>query len=78
MKLAEFFQDPTGGFSSVRLAFLVWSLGVFIVWAVASLSEKSVKPIDTSIIMMIGAVSTAKVVQRFGEKEEPPQVTPSK
>jgi hypothetical protein len=76
MKIAEFFQDNSGGLSSTRLAFLTWTMGVFLVWGFASYQAKSVQAIPDSVIVMMGVVSGAKCVQRFGEKSV--EVDPTK
>lgn len=71
MKLSEFLQDNSGGLSSMRLVFLVWTLGIFSIWAYASVSTRTLVPIPESVIVMFSAICTAKSVQRIGEKAEP-------
>ncbi len=71
IRLREFLEEPAGGLSSMRLAFLVWTLGVFGVWCFASITNGILAPIDNSIVVFFGAILTAKVVQRYGEPESP-------
>lgn len=52
MKLKEFFQDDTGALSATRLAFLTWSLGVFIVWAIVCLYKKEMVSIPWPVVNM--------------------------
>ena len=78
-KLAEFLQEDNGGFSSTRLAFLLWVVGSLIVWIFASFSSQpmSLAKIDPSVITVLGILMTGKVVQKFGEKPEPPAMPPA-
>lgn len=69
-------EDNTGGYSSMRAAFLVWTIGTFFVWGYCSFAKVSLAPIDSSLIAMVGAVTSAKVIQRFGEKD--PEADPTK
>lgn len=51
-KLSEFFKDDTGVLSATRLSFLVWSLGVFIVWAIVCIIKKDVVTIPWPVVNM--------------------------
>ena len=67
-KLSEFLQEDNGGFSATRLAFLLWAVGVLVVWIIESLSSKSLERIDPTVTTILGILMTGKVVQKFGEK----------
>ena len=71
MKILEFLQEDNGNFSSSRLAFLLWVVGVLLVWAIASIKSGSLLDIPESVATVIGILMTGKVVQKFGEK--PPE-----
>jgi hypothetical protein len=78
-KLLEFLQEDNGGFSATRLGFLLWVVGVLIVWMITSLKSMTLAPIDSSVATVIGILMTGKVVQKFGEKDGPNQPSgPSK
>jgi hypothetical protein len=68
-KMLEFLQENNGGFSATRLGFLLWVIGVLVVWMINSLKEKGLAPIDSSVTAVIGILMTGKVVQKFGEKD---------
>jgi len=68
MKLNEFVQDNEGGLSSMRLAFLTWTLGLFVVWAGISIRTRTIQPLPESVIILTLGISGTKAVQRFGEK----------
>lgn len=68
MKIEEFLQKENGGFSSTRLAFLLWAVGVIIIWIVNSAKSGILQPVDGSVITIMGIVMGGKVVQKFGEK----------
>lgn len=71
MKILEFLQEDSGGFSASRLAFLLWIAGVLVVWLITSIKSNSLQEIPDSISTVIGILMTGKVVQKFGEK--PPE-----
>lgn len=66
---AEFLQEDNGGFSSTRLAFLIWVLGVLIVWMYDSIQSGALQKIDNSVVTLIGVLMTGKVVQKFKEAD---------
>jgi hypothetical protein len=70
MKLQSFLEDNSGGFSSTRLAFLLWAVGALVAWLVVSIRAESLQSLDNSVIAIIGILMTGKVAQRFGEKAE--------
>ena len=68
MKLHEFIEDNSGGLSAMRLAFLTWTLGVFLLWMMISIQTRALQPLPDSLIITMIGFSGMKAVQRFGEK----------
>jgi hypothetical protein len=69
MKLYELFQEDNGNLSSTRLAFLLWTVGVLVVWSISSLRcTTGLAELPESIWIIIGLLMSGKVVQKFGEK----------
>lgn len=66
-RFAEFFQENNGNFSATRLAFLLWSLGVFVVWSIVSIRVQALQTPPPEVMEIIGILMTGKVVQKFGE-----------
>lgn len=66
-KITQFLQEGDGQFSATRLGFLLWVIGVLIVWVIDSLISKTLQPIPEQVQVLIGILMTGKVVQRFGE-----------
>lgn len=66
-RLAEFLQDPDGRLSSNRIIYIAWSLSVLIVWTGASIYQGALAEIPTSVASVLGVLTGAKVLQRFGE-----------
>jgi hypothetical protein len=58
----------TDEYSATRLAFLVWVLGVFLVWVLASVRTSSLQAIPESVLTLVGILAGGKAVQRFGER----------
>ena len=54
MKLLEFLQEENGGLSATRLGFLLWVIGVLIVWMINSIVKQSLLPIDGSVATILG------------------------
>ena len=80
MKFAQFFQDGSGAYSATRLAFLLWSAGVLVVWVWVSITKQALAPIDQSVVLVLGALMTGKVVQSFSPNDAaapPPQPAPA-
>jgi len=59
--------EPTGKLSATRLLLFVWTIGVFVVWAVASWKSVLLQPVPDSVVTIFGLFLGAKAVQRFGE-----------
>jgi hypothetical protein len=69
MELNAFFLDKGKSEpSATRLAFLLWAIGVLIVWACVSLATKSLLALPESVVTILGILMGGKAVQRFGEK----------
>ncbi|MGA7563973.1 MAG: hypothetical protein WBW55_12270 [Desulfobaccales bacterium] len=69
MKAAQsFLQEDNGNFSATRLAFLLWIIGVLVVWIMDSVKAASLQGIPESVAAIIGILMTGKVAQKFGEK----------
>lgn len=68
MKILEFLQEDSGDFSASRLAFLLWIVGVLVVWLITSVKSGSLNEIPDSVATVMGILMTGKVVQKFGEK----------
>ena len=66
-KFSSVLQDNSGGFSAYRLAYLVWLLGSFLVWSILSFKKGEFIKIDESFVLLVVALTTGKVIQRFGE-----------
>jgi hypothetical protein len=69
MNLRQFLEDKkTAQFSATRLAFLLWVIGVFAIWAYASVRAVELQPIPESVVTVLGLLAGGKVVQRYGER----------
>ncbi len=69
MRLQQFLEDKKAEqFSAMRLAFLLWAIGVFAVWAYASISAGELRGIPESVVTILGLLAGGKVVQRYGER----------
>ena len=79
-KFSEFFEDQDGSLSATRLAFLLWAIGVLVVWAKASWVRSgadscgcSLADINDNVLWVLAVLMTGKVVQKFKETEAPAQ-----
>lgn len=70
IKVVQFLQDERGQFSSTRLAFLLWTIGLLVVWVFGSLSNPggTLLEIPNSVIIIISAFMAGKVIQKHAEK----------
>jgi hypothetical protein len=66
-RLDGFIKDKDGKASSSRLLILIWGLGVFGIWAVASFKSATLQSIPESVITILGILVGGKTIQRFGE-----------
>ncbi|HEX5394139.1 MAG TPA: hypothetical protein VFW68_12700 [Rhodocyclaceae bacterium] len=63
----EFLQDGDGRLSATRLGFLLWTIGLLVVWIISSVTNNTLQPIPESVAAIVGVLMTGKVVQSFGE-----------
>lgn len=69
MRLSEFLEDNSGGFSATRLAFLLWVIGLLVMWMMSSAKTGTLTDIPDTITLL-GILMGGKAVQRFGERGE--------
>lgn len=67
-RLAEFFQEANGDFSSIRLLAIVWVLGIFVVWAFVTIRTRVCLTISAEILAFASSLVLYKVGQKWGEK----------
>lgn len=78
MKLSSFLEDNSGGFSSMRLYGLLWTVFLLFVWTFNCIKTNTIAPIPMEIISLYLGVVGLKTVQRFGEKPEQEQIEDKK
>lgn len=69
--ISTFLEDNNGGFSATRLAFLLWVVGLLVIWLLAFFKTGAMPEIPTSVLTLLGILMGGKVVQRFGENASP-------
>ncbi len=62
-KLLGFLQDGEDNYSSTRLAFLAWTLGVLVVWVWNRTQPGSTFELDKEATYILGILTTGKVAQ---------------
>ena len=62
-KLAEFFKDDTGQFSSMRLVFVISVLIIMGVWTYVSIHDHKLSDFPEGIRYIFGILFTGKVTQ---------------
>ena len=67
----DFFKDSEGQFSSMRLGFLLWIIGVFIVWSFVSFKSKTLVAIPEPVVEILGVCVLGKVGQSWTEGRTP-------
>jgi len=65
-----FFEDNSGGFSTIRAVLTLWILVLCINWTVTCIRKKELVDIPTNVVTLTVGLATIKGVQRFGEKSE--------
>jgi len=65
--LKEFFEESSGGLSSMRLAFVLGYLSVIGVWAYTSVLHQKIMEVPQSVLVMLGTITVAKIWQRGTE-----------
>lgn len=64
---SNFLQDNEGNSSSMRLANLLWLVGVLVAWLYVAFVTKTLPEIPQTVAAIIGLCLTAKVVQKHVE-----------
>jgi hypothetical protein len=67
-KFSQFLQEGNGKLSATRLAFLIWAVGGFGLFALVSIKSGTFAPIPDNYVWVAGVFMTGRFVQRFGEK----------
>jgi hypothetical protein len=70
-------EDNSGGFSTMRFAFLLWLIVLCFNFTYTSVSSGKMVGLDASLVTLTAALAVTKTVQRFGEKADdttPPTV----
>lgn len=67
MNLGEIFQDDTGALSSMRVVFVLWSVGLLALWVGLSIKAGTMVPIPQQALEVMGITAGAKTVQSFSE-----------
>jgi hypothetical protein len=73
--LSQFLAGLSGKASSMRLVMLVWSIGVFVVWAFISVKSNQMVVIPDNILYALSVVIGGKVFQRFKEGQTKNETT---
>lgn len=68
-RLLQFFQDDTGALSAMRLLFIVWGIGTFIVWTSLCIKTGTMVAMDIKILGFLVSLVGGKVVQNFTENK---------
>lgn len=68
--LSEILEDNSGGLSASRFQMLMWNGGGFLIWAYVCVKTGTLVPIPETVLLLLLGITSAKVVQRFGEKAE--------
>jgi putative effector of murein hydrolase LrgA (UPF0299 family) len=72
VKLSQFLKEENGQYSATRLAFILWAIGVLIIFMYQGFRTTNLADlkIDGSIITILGILTTGKVSQKFFESKE--------
>lgn len=62
--LQTFFEDNNGGFSMMRLVFLLWGAGVLLIWMYTCYMTGGLVSIPAEVVTVLLGLGTAKAVQR--------------
>lgn len=68
MRLSQFLEESNGQLSSNRLAYLLWTVGVFAVWAYASVKAVSLAAIPETVLAGVAVMTGGKIIQKSFEK----------
>jgi hypothetical protein len=67
MKFIEILQDDNGKLSATRLAFLLWSFGVFTIWTYLSVATQTLMVIPITVVELTGVFILSKVTSAWVE-----------
>ena len=70
-RLKEFFQDAEGLFSANRLVFITFNFVLMGIWAFVCIVNKTIVPLDQSIISLVAILMAGKVTQSLSENFSP-------
>jgi hypothetical protein len=72
--MADFTKDIKGAMEAVTITFWCWSLGVLVMWGVASWNNEGHKPVElpTSIVALLSAGMTGNIVNKFLNLKDTP------
>lgn len=70
MTITQFFKDDTGQYSATRLAFLLWAVGVFGIWAYMCVLTRSLIEIPQTVVEVTGLFMGGKVLQSHIENQQ--------
>lgn len=71
MDIAQFFKDGDGQLSAMRLVFITWGLGTFIVWAILCGFSGSLMNVPVSIVEIMALSLGSKIAQSYIENKKP-------
>lgn len=78
--MADFTKNIKGAMEAVTITFWCWSLGVLVMWGVASWEgihkDKGLADLPTSIVALISAGMTGNLVNKFLNLKEPTDEAP--
>jgi hypothetical protein len=72
--VASVLEDNAGGLSSMRAAMLAWLAALGATWVFVAIATRSLPDIPAGVLTFTGMLVGGKVVQRFGEKPEEPEI----
>lgn len=62
-------EDGAGGYSTTRVVLTIWLLLLCVTWTIVAIHTKTLPDIPQGALALTGMLLSAKVVQRFGEKD---------
>lgn len=68
MKITGIFKETSGQWSAVRIAFVAWSIGAFMLYANVALQSGSMPPIPVELTAIISLLGAGKVIQKPFER----------
>ena len=68
--LKELLSDNSGGYSTMRLIALCWTIWLLAMWTKAAFQVVGIPDMPAGVVQVCLAIYGAKALQRFGEKSE--------